>query len=130
MVMWPRGWLTLVGIPEVGEGTALSQPRRPAQHDAKAEPEEVPQPVGIELARGGDDEFAQHHEATLALQRLAEEDLLARVVALVEAAGLLERLARAEDEASRGPLGPAEERQHEAHQGREPEGRAIEAHRC
>ena len=49
----------------------------------------------------------QHHETPLAAKRAAQEQLLARELALVPAAGRLEGRARAVDEAARGEVHPA-----------------------
>src|SRR5258707_86367 len=99
----------LVGIPERGGRATLLQSAQAASEEPRAEPQEMAEAVAVEPARRRGDARAQRHEPAVALHRLAEEDLLAGEVALVEAAGLVEHLARAVDEAARGPSGGAEQ---------------------
>ena len=65
---------------------------------------------GPQLAFGGAHRFAQDHEASLARQGTADRHVLARVPGFVEAAGLLEGGAGAEDEAAGRDAGAPERR--------------------
>src|SRR6185503_14550221 len=100
----------LAVVPEVLRRAARLDAVEPAEQEPRHEPQARPERVLLRLAPGRGDRLAQHDEAALAPERAAHVDFLRCEIRFIEAADGVEGLARAEEEAARGPAQRAEER--------------------